>query len=134
MPDQYTSTSLAILILTACRPTQVVTVLTYWPWQVYNAILRQYPPEVFGKFKAGGNLFATTIHVLVSAVIKIARVTKLPAGLELYRGLGGLAQLPDSFFQTDANGCRGYAEWGFLSTTSNETIAVEVCWPFRASR
>ena len=87
----------------------------------------QYPPELLGKFKAGGNLSATTIHALVSAVIKIALVTKLPEGLELYRGLGGLAQLPDSVFHTDANGCRGYAEWGlwgFLSTTSNEDIVV----------
>jgi hypothetical protein len=124
-----------MLILTAYRPARVVTLfhlVTCWPLQVYNAILRQYPPEEFGKFKAWGNLFATTIHVLVSAVIKIARVTKLPAGLELYRGLGGLVQLPDSFFRNNANGCRGYAEWGFLSTTSNKAVALEVCWPARA--
>ncbi len=78
------------------------------------------------KFRAGGNLYATTIHILVSAVIKIARAMKLPSGLELFRGLGGLTELPDSFFRVDANGCRGYAEWGFLSTTSNRAVAVEV--------
>ena len=94
--------------------------------QVYNAILRQYPADVFGRFRAGGNLYATTIHILVSAVIKVARSTKLPTGLELFRGLGGLMALPDSFFSVDANGCRGYAEWGFLSTTSNRAVAVEV--------
>jgi hypothetical protein len=94
--------------------------------QVYNAILRQHPPDLFSKFNAGGNLYATTIHILVSAVIKIARSTKLPLGLELFRGLGGLAELPVSFFRIDANGCRGYAEWGFLSTTSNKEVAVEV--------
>ena len=89
-------------------------------------MLRQSPPDVFGKFRAGGNLYATTIHILVSAVIKIARTTKLPSGLELFRGLGGLMALPDSFFRVDANGCRGYAEWGFLSTTSNKAVAIEV--------
>ncbi len=81
---------------------------------------------MFGKFRAGGNLYATTIHILVSAVVKIARVMKLPSGLELFRGLGGLMALPDSFFRADSNGCRGFMEWGFLSTTSNKTIAIEV--------
>jgi hypothetical protein len=104
------------------------------PWQVYNAILRQYPPDVFDRFRAGGNLYATTIHILVSAVIKIARSTRLPLGLELFRGLGGLAELPESFFHIDANGCRGYAEWGFLSTTSNKEVAVEVLPCPRATR
>jgi hypothetical protein len=100
--------------------------------QVYNAILRQHPADVFSKFLAGGNLYATTIHILVSAVIKIARATKLPSGLELFRGLDGLMELPDSFLRVDANGCRGYAEWGFLSATSDKAVAVEVSLPARA--
>jgi hypothetical protein len=94
--------------------------------QVYNAILRRYPTDVFDKFSEGGNLFATTIHILVSAVIRLARATRLPSGLELYRGLGGLMELPDSFLRVDANGCRGYAEWGFLSTTSDRAVALQV--------
>jgi hypothetical protein len=53
-------------------------------------------------FVWGGNEFATTIHVLVSAVVNIARVMKLPSGLELFRGLGGLAELPDSFYKVDS--------------------------------
>ena len=68
-------------------------------FQVYNTVLRRYPMDVYKRFEAGGNRFATTIHVLVSAVVKIARVMKLPPGLELYRGLGGLAELPESFYQ-----------------------------------
>ena len=59
-------------------------------------------------------------------MVKIARVMKLPPGLELFRGLGGLMALPDSFFRADAHGCRGYMEWGFLSTTSNKAVAVQV--------
>jgi hypothetical protein len=98
---------------------------------VYNAILRRYPKDVFDQFSEGGNLFATTIHVLVSAAIRLARATRLPSGLELYRGLGGLMELPDSFFRADANGCRGYAEWGFLSTTSDRAVALQVPAPNR---
>jgi hypothetical protein len=73
--------------------------------------------------------FATTIHILVSAVVKLTRVEKLPAGLELYRGLGGSMALPETFYKGNENGCRGYTEWGFLSTTSSRATAVEVgCW------
>jgi hypothetical protein len=68
-------------------------------FEVYNAVLRRFPKELFERFEGGGNRFATTIHVLVSAVVKIARVMKLPPGLELFRGLGGLAELPESFYQ-----------------------------------
>jgi hypothetical protein len=79
--------------------------------------------------------FATTIHILVSAVVKLTRAEKLPAGLELYRGLGGSMALPEKFYKRDENGCRGYTEWGFLSTTSNRATAVEVnCWQERQRR
>ena len=50
---------------------------------------------------------------------KIARVMPLPPGLLLYRGLGGTVNLPRSFYKTDANLCRGFAEWGFMSTTAD---------------
>ena len=97
--------------------------------QVYNAILRRFPSDVYGKFAAGGNRYATTIHVLVSAVVKIARVMRLPPGLELFRGLGGRMDLPDSFRRADANGRRGYTEFGFLSTTSDKEVAIQVPRP-----
>ena len=35
---------------------------------MYNTILRQYPEADFQDLRRGGRLFATTIHVLVSAV------------------------------------------------------------------
>jgi hypothetical protein len=93
--------------------------------QVYNTILRRYPTEEYNMYKDGGNLFPTTIAVLASAVIKIARATKLPVGLLLYRGLGGLMDLPESFWKADGNGCRGYMEFGFMSTTSSKATALE---------
>ncbi len=97
----------------------------YFYCQVYNTILRRFPADVFEVFRAGGNLFPTTIFVLVSAVIKIARVMRLPPGLELFRGLGGLSQLPESFLRDDEHGCKGYMEWGFLSTTACRETAIE---------
>ncbi len=94
-------------------------------FQVYNTILRRFPEEDFRRFEQGGNLFPTTIFVLESAVLKLSRVMRLPPGLELFRGLGGLAELPDSFDQPDEHGRRGYLEFGFLSTTSRRETAVE---------
>ena len=88
-------------------------------------VLRHFPAADFERFQQGGNLYATTICVLQSAVMKISRVMRLPPGLELFRGLGGLAGLPDSFDKTDEHGCRGYMEYGFLSTTSHRETAVE---------
>ena len=94
-------------------------------FQVYNMILRQFPEDDFKQFKSGGNLFSTTIFVLQSAVVKISRVMRLPRGLELFRGLGGLAELPDTFKTPDEHGRLGYMEYGFLSTTSHKETAVE---------
>ena len=76
-------------------------------------------------FRDGANLFPTTIAVLASSVAKIARVTRLPPFLKLYRGLGGLMDLPESLFKMDDNGCCGYLEYGFMSTTSNPETAFE---------
>ena len=92
---------------------------------MYNTVLRRFPKSDYEVFRAGGNLFSTTIFVLVSAVIKISRVMRLPPGLELFRGLGGLAQLPESFLLDDEHGCKGYMEWGFLSTTACRETAIE---------
>ena len=76
-------------------------------------------------FEVGENNFSTTIHVLVSAVHKIARSMKLPSGLVLYAGLGGLMELPERFWRADARGCKGYVEWGFRSTTSDKAVALQ---------
>ena len=85
-------------------------------------VLRRWPVD---SFKAlNGNTYSTTIHCLVSAVTKISRVTKIPDGLLLYRGLGGI-RLPESFYKGGAAGFKCFVEWGFMSTTSNKDIAVQ---------
>ena len=92
---------------------------------MYNLILRRFPVREYEAFRDGGNLFPTTIAALASAVAKIARVTRLPPGLKLFRGLGGFMDLPESCFKADDNGCCGYLEYGFMSTTSNAETAFE---------
>jgi hypothetical protein len=92
---------------------------------VYGTILRRFPADVFATFERGSNLFSTTIHVLASAVTKLARHVKIPEGRLLYRGLGGTLELPDSFFKADGLGRSGFCEWSFMSTTEDRKVAVQ---------
>ena len=92
---------------------------------VYNGILRRFPKELYDIFAKSDNRFSTTIFVLVSAVQKLSRCMNIPAGMMLYRGLGGTLELPDSFTTADENGCKGYCEFGFMSTTADRKVAVQ---------
>jgi hypothetical protein len=101
-----------------------ITLLPDRQYVRYNTALRRWPLEEYNLMVKAGNLYTTTISVLVSAVQKIARTIKLPEGLRLFRGLGGLVDLPNEFFFADAQGRKGFVEWGFMSTTSDETVRV----------
>ncbi len=63
-----------------------------------------------------GNTYATTIHCLVSGVTKVSRRTRIPSGLVLYRGFGGL-KLPEQFYKAPEGGFKGFVEWGFMVGT-----------------
>ena len=108
------------------RKEEIIAIVLYTGpmFQIYNTILRKHPEDKFAIFNDGDNLFSTTIFVLVSAVQKLSRFTRIPLGTLLYRGLGGKVDLPDFFYQVDDKGCSGYAEWGFLSTTSDCDVAL----------
>ncbi len=49
----------------------------------------------------------------------------VPGDMMLYRGLGGTLELPNSFTTADENGCKGYCEFGFMSTTADRSVAVQ---------
>jgi hypothetical protein len=62
------------------------------------------------------NRFPTSIHVLVSAILKLARRTRIPRNRKAYRGLGRM-RLGGEWFRPDARGARSGVELGFMSTT-----------------
>jgi hypothetical protein len=70
------------------------------------------------------NLYATSIHVLVSACLKLSRATRIPAGRRVFRGLGSMVLGPE-WFERDARGARSGVELGFMSTTLREGVALE---------
>ncbi len=92
---------------------------------MYNAVLRRFPEDVYNGQVECGNVYTTTLYVLVSAVANIARETRLSAGLKLYRGLGGDKSFPVCFFKSNDKGHKGFLEWAFMSTTANKTIAIQ---------
>jgi hypothetical protein len=96
---------------------------------LYNAVLRQFPADIYNVFKDGNNLFSTTIFVLVSAVNKMSRCMNIPPGTLLYRGLGGTLEFPDRFTRADPNcatpNALGFLEYGFMSTTADKNVAVQ---------
>jgi hypothetical protein len=94
-------------------------------FEKYNCILRRWPEEAYTEMVNKGATYTTTIHVLVSAVQKLAAAIKMPDGLKLYRGLGGVIDLPPGFFKPHANGGKGFTEWGFMSTTSEKHVAIQ---------
>jgi hypothetical protein len=85
-------------------------------------VLRRWPEADYKKMQEAGNEYATTISVLVSAIQKLAQEMKLTEGLRLFRGLGGLMDLPREFFTADPQGRKGFVEWGFMSTTTSEEV------------
>jgi hypothetical protein len=113
-----------------CRAEVIAVVLYTGPlYEKYNCVLRRWPKEAYDNRVSKGSTFTTTLHVLVSAVKKLASVVKLPDGLKLYRGLGGVSDSPKSFFKSHANGGRGFTEWGFMSTTSGSLLLLrEQSW------
>ena len=88
-------------------------------FQKWNSLLRQMPFS--DDFK--GNRYATTIHTLVSAVVKTSMVTDIPVSRKVYRGLSGML-LDDRWMVGDGRS-KGGVEYGFLSTTLNESVAME---------
>lgn len=107
---------------------EVISVILYSGpmFVVYNGILRKFTndAEVYEHFKKQNNLFPTTIHVLASALQKIARHSRISADTPLFRGLGGSGkftlQLPDSFNAPDENFLSGYTDYGFQSFTADK--------------
>jgi hypothetical protein len=77
--------------------------------------------------KPPDNLYATSIHTLVSAVLKLSRKTAIPRGRKAFRGLGKM-KLGSEWFSPDERGARSGVELGFMSTTLSKQVALEYSW------
>jgi hypothetical protein len=66
----------------------------------------------------------TSIHVLVSAILKLSRKAVIPPGRRAFRGLGRML-LGTEWFSPDKRGARSGVEFGFMSTTLSREVALE---------
>ena len=99
-------------------------------FEIYNTILRAWgnvanPGFVSSTSRVypGLNIrdcFTTTIHVISSGILKISR---LQPALPVFRGVSTM-KLPRCFLEKDANNVRGGVEFGFMSTTIEEGVAL----------
>ena len=93
-------------------------------YQKYNAVLRACTNDPYlvecAKKICKSNTYATTIHAINSAVIKLSKLTK--AG-KVYRGVC-YGKLPHQFWKADESGVKGGIEFGFQSTTRERAQAV----------
>jgi NLR family CARD domain-containing protein 3 len=78
----------------------------------------------FSKDFDRGSRYVTTIHTLVSAILKLSRNAKIPVNRKVYRGLSGM-KLNDKWFKADIRGVRGGVEKAFLSTSENRETALQ---------
>ena len=101
-------------------------------FNLYNAVLRYHsvaPAEsdTMGRAHVAaleGNRYETTLFCLISGILKLSKVTRIPPGRRLYRGLGGMV-LPDQFWADRDGGLRGGVEWGLMSTTADRRVALQ---------
>ena len=63
--------------------------------------------------------FVTTLHAINSGIIKLSKLT--PA-CTVYRGVAG-GVLPDQFWKPNEHGVMGGIELGFMSTTTERSVA-----------
>ena len=68
-----------------------------------------------------GNKYATTLHAINSAIVKLSKLT---AATKVYRGLSGMG-LPDAFWRANEFGVRGGIEAAFMSTTTDRKVAMD---------
>ena len=79
----------------------------------YNTVLR-----------GGVRRYITTIHAIVSGIIKLSSIMKLPFNRKVYRGLSGYI-LPAEFWMEDEYGAKGGVEFGIMSTTTDKVVAIQ---------
>ena len=68
-----------------------------------------------------GNRYPTTLHLISSGIMKLGKLTTVGY---VYRGMGN-GFLPNTFWAADGRGNRGSVEFAFMSTTTNEKVALQ---------
>jgi WD40 repeat protein len=97
---------------------------------IYNSVLRAFGEKDEGvvplreKNFPGENVkgrFVTTIHTINSGLLKLCR---LQPACKIFRGICGM-KMPEFFLNRNEFNVRGGIEYGFMSTTSDASVALD---------
>jgi Ca2+-binding EF-hand superfamily protein len=69
------------------------------------------------------NHYVNFVYACASGMSKISRVSRIPRGRRVYRGMGEI-KLPTEFLNEKEGGGRGGVEYAFMSTTTRREVAV----------
>jgi len=76
--------------------------------------------KAFEKARAAMNTYATSLHAINSAIVKLSKLTY---ACKVYRGVNGRV-LPEQFWRANEYGVRGGIEGAFMSTTVDREVAM----------
>ena len=79
-------------------------------------------PRLAAQFEllCAGNRYVNTLHCVTAAIGKLSRLTR---STKVYRGPGGV--VPQSFWESDAFGCKGGVELGLMSASKTKEEALK---------
>jgi hypothetical protein len=69
------------------------------------------------------NTYTNLIYAANSLLRKFSEISVIPPGRKVFRGMSGV-KLPECFTVCQEGGGRGGVDFGFLSTSTNEEVAV----------
>jgi hypothetical protein len=88
-----------------------------------NGSLRKASKKFGTQEHPEGNSYTNLIYACNSLLRKFSEISIIPPGRKVFRGMSGVL-LPGCFIKCAEGGGRGGVEFGFLSTTTNELVAV----------
>ena len=88
-----------------------------------NGSLRKASKKFGEQAHLKGNSYTNLIYACNSLLRKFSEISIIPPGRKVSRGMSGVF-LPDCFKKCAEGGGRGGVDFGFLSTTTNELVAV----------
>ena len=88
-----------------------------------NGSLRKASQKFGEQAHLKGNSYTNLIYACNSLLRKFSEISIIPPGRKVSRGMSGVI-LPGCFKKCAEGGGRGGVDFGFLSTTTNESVAV----------
>ena len=82
---------------------------------------KRFPKEWTEHLK--GNKYTNTVYACSSLLRKFSQISHIPKKRKVYRGMSGV-KLPECFMIAKEGGGKGGVDFGFVSTSTDRTVAT----------